>query len=183
MKIRNLPFLVTTARAEWILATTWMGFTPGADNLTSRNKCEQTILRQLNGGYILEYATKTFSKPNPGFDSDPAYLALKRAHEDYKGHLTAVHKLGSSARQLAEFFDKTDYRNFQAMWGQPSKKHRWSVAFPVVESYDIIGHPDAKRVLGETEYKSLFQCTRAGLREVTDRQRELIADLEIERRK
>lgn len=57
------------------------------------------------------------------------------------------------------------------------------MAFPVVESYDIISLPDAKRVLGETDYKSLFQCTKAGLREVTDKQRALIADLKIERRK
>lgn len=48
MKIRNLPFPVTTARAEWILATTWMGVTPGADNLTSCNKCVQNILTHLN---------------------------------------------------------------------------------------------------------------------------------------
>lgn len=62
--------------------------------------------------------------------------------------------------------------------GHAGTRHQWSVAFPVVESYDIIGHPDAKRVFGEIEFKSLFQCTRAGLREVTDRQRELIAELE-----
>ncbi len=65
------------------------------------------------------------------------------------------------------------------MWAQGGKRYRWSVAFPIVESYEILGRPKAKNVLGEAAYRRLYQRSSATLRTLTDDERRLIADLEL----
>lgn len=65
------------------------------------------------------------------------------------------------------------------MWAQGGKRYRWSVAFPIVESYEIVGRPKAKDILGEAAYRRLYQRSSATLRTLTDNERCLIADLEL----
>lgn len=179
MKIRDLPAPITASKADWLAGTTWLGFTPTEGDLTARNKCQSTIQRQFGSGYVIEYITEQFSEPNPGFENDPAYLAERDAHRALAGRLIAVHKLRTTARSLETILGAEEFKKIQDMWAQGGKRYRWSVAFPIVESYEIIGHPKAKDVLGEAAYRRLYQRSSATLRSLTDDERRLIADLEL----
>lgn len=179
MQIRDLPAPVTASKADWLAGTTWLGFTPVDLDLSSRNKCQNTIQRQFGRGYVIEYITEQFSEPNPGFENDPGYLFEREAHRDLAGRLIAVHKLRTTARSLETILGPNEFRRLQDMWAQGGKRYRWSVAFPIVESYEIVGRPKAKHVLGEMAYRRLYQRSSATLRALTDEERNLIADLTL----
>lgn len=179
MQIRELSAQVTASKADWLAGTTWLGFTPTEGGLTARNKCQSTIQRQFGSGYVIEYITEQFSEPNPGFENDPAYLAEREAHGALAGRLIAVHKLRTTARPLETILGPEEFKRLQDMWAQGGKRYRWSVAFPIVESYEIVGRPKAKEVLGEAAYRRLYQRSSATLRTLTDYERRLIADLEL----
>lgn len=179
MQIRDLSAPVTASKANWIAGTSWLGFTPSQDNLTARNKCQSTIQRQFDNGYVIEYITEQFSEPNPGFENDPAYLAEREGHRDLAGRLIAVHKLRTTARSLEEILGEGEFKRLQDMWAQGGKRYRWSVAFPIVESYEIVGRPKARDVLGEDAYRRLYQRPSDTLRPLTDDERQLIAALEL----
>ena len=68
------------------------------------------------------------------------------------------------------------------MWAQPNRRHRWSVAFPIVESYDITGNPKAREVLGAALYQRLYARPSAVLRLLEDEERATIGPLELEPR-
>jgi 5-methylcytosine-specific restriction protein A len=179
LQIRDLPAPITASKADWLAGTTWLGFTPTEGDLTARNRCQSTIQRQFRGGYVIEYITEQFSEPNPGFENDPAYVAEREAHRALAGRLIAVHKLRTTARSLETILGAEEFKRLQDMWAQGGKRHRWSVAFPIVESYEIVGRPKAKDVLGEAAYRRLYQRSSATLRTLTDDERLLIADLEL----
>src|SRR4051794_22314545 len=65
------------------------------------------------------------------------------------------------------------------MWAQGGKRYRWSVAFPIVVSYEIIDRPKAKAVLRNEAYRRLYQRSSATLRALNDNERALIADLDL----
>lgn len=180
MKVRDLPAPVRASKADWLPATTWLGFTPTDGNLGSRNQCQSTIQRQFGAGYVLEYITETFQKPNKGFENDPLYLADREAHEERAGRYLAVHKLRTTSRSLETILGPDEFRSLRDMWAQDGKRFRWSVAFLFVQSFKAKGTPKAKEVLGEEAYKRLSAHMSATLRPLTEREQELIADLELE---
>lgn len=182
MKISDLPGPITASKADWLAGTTWLGFTPTNGTLQSRNQCQGTIQRQYAGGYVIEYITEQFSEPNPGFETDPQYLEEREAHKELAGRFIAVHKLRATARSLETIIGPAEFTRLQDMWAQGEKRWRWSVAFPIVETYDIIGRPKAKAVLGDTGYRRLFQRSSATLRVLNDEEREALVDLELEQR-
>ncbi|SDB60852.1 5-methylcytosine-specific restriction enzyme A [Agrobacterium fabrum] len=179
MKISDLPAPITASKADWLAGTTWIGFTPTDDTLTARNQCQSTIQRQFSDGYVIEYITEQFSEPNPGFENDPAYLAEREAHRALAGRLVAVHKLRTTARSLETILGKAEFKRVQDMWAQGGKRYRWSVAFPIVESYEIVGRPKAKDVLGDAAYRRLYQRSSSTLRALNDNERELVAKLDL----
>jgi 5-methylcytosine-specific restriction protein A len=179
MQVRDLPAPVSASKADWLAGSTWLGFTPTDGDLTARNKCQSTIQRQFGSGYVIEYITEQFSEPNSGFEYDAAYLAEREAHRALAGRLIAVHKLRTTARSLETILGAEEFKRLQDMWAQGGKRYRWSVAFPIVESYEIVGRPKAKDVLGEVAYRRLYQRSSATLRTLTDDERGLIADLEL----
>ncbi len=179
MNISELPAPVTASKADWLAGTTWLGFTPAGGGLTERNRCQSTIQRQFDKGYVIEYITNQFSEPNPGFESDPDYLAQREAHRGLAGRLIAVHRLRTTARRLETILGEEEFKRLQDMWALGGKRYRWSVAFPIVESYEIVGRPKAKDVLGEAAYRRLYQRSSATLRTLTDDERRLIADLKL----
>ena len=181
LRVRDLPAPVTASKADWLPGTSWLGFTPTESDLASRNQCQGTIQRQYRDGYVIEYVTEQFNDPNPGFEEDPEYLAEREVHEKLAGRLIAVHKLRASARSLEAILGDDGFKRMQDMWAQGGKRYRWSVAFPIIESYEVVGRPKAKDVLGEEAYRRLYQRTSATLRELNDAERELIADLELRR--
>jgi len=182
MKIADLSAPITASKADWLAGTTWLGFSPTNGSLQSRNQCQSTIQRQYAGGYVIEYITEQFSQPNPGFENDSQYLAERETHKDQAGRFIAVHKLRTTARDLREIIGDDEFKRLQDMWAQGEKRWRWSVAFPIVESYDIIGRPKAKAVLGDAGYRRLFQRSSATLRVLNDDERASLQELGLEPR-
>jgi 5-methylcytosine-specific restriction protein A len=180
LKIRDLPAPITASKADWLAATTWIGFSPPSDDLQSRNDCSRTIQRQFGKGYIIEYITEQFSQPNPGFENDPDYLAEREAHKEQAGRFIGVHRLRYSSRPLEAILGADGYKKLQDMWAQGGKRWRWSVAFSIIESYRIVGQPKAKEVLGDAGYRRLFAHSSATLRPLNDDERATLADLDLE---
>ena len=85
-------------------------------------------------------------------------------------------------RSLRVIIGDADYEAMQDRWDENGGRRRWSVAFPIIESYDITGKPVAKQKLGQEAYDRLFKHASATLRRLTDEERTLISDLEITRR-
>lgn len=178
--VRDLPDPITASKADWLAGTTWIGFSPSADDLQARNECSKTIQRQFGSGYIIEYITEDFSQPNRGFENDPGYLAEREAHKEYAGRFVAVHRLRYSCRSLEEILGADEFSKLQDMWAQGGKRWRWSVAFPIIESYRIIDRPKAKAVLGVESYRRVFAHPSATLRPLNDADRAALSDLQLE---
>ncbi len=100
MKIKDLLAPITGSKADWLPGTHWLGFTPTGDSLHSRDKCQSTIQRQFESGYVIEYITESFQKPNDGFENDPRYIVDRDSHEQKAGRLIAVHKLRTTSKDL-----------------------------------------------------------------------------------
>lgn len=129
---------------------------------------------------MIEYITETFQKPNPGFEDDPVYIADRNAHAERAGRFIAVHKLRTTSRPLEQILGPEEYKLLQDMWAQGAKRFRWSVAFPIVQSFQINDPRKAKEILGPDAYSRLYAHSSATLRPFNDAERALIADLEIE---
>jgi len=59
-------------------------------------------------------------------------------------------------------------------------RNRWSVAFPIIESYRVVDRPKAKSVLGDAAYARLYAHSSATLRPLNDEERAAISELKIE---
>lgn len=180
MKSRDLPEPITASKSDWLAGTTWIGFTPTDGGLTARNRCQTTIRRQFGFGYVIEYITEKFGEPNPGFENDPQYLSDREAHKELAGRFIAVRKLRATARPLAQILGQTDFKLLQDMWAQHGNRNRWSVAFPIIASYGVIGRPKAKDVLGEESYIRLYAHSSGTLRPLNDQERPAVSELESE---
>lgn len=179
IKVKDLPYPVTAAKSDWSPANGWIGFTPTGTGPNAYAQCQSTINHQINNGYIIEYITKSIQQPNDGFENDPSYLETLKRHPTVAGRIIAIHKPRPSARPLEQILGEEEYEHLQDVWAQGNKRVRWSVAFPIVESYKIIDPPLIKDVLSEESYKSLIQRSSATLRELSDEDRTVIGNLEI----
>lgn len=182
-RIRDLPAPVMAAKADWLIASHWIGFTPTGQGPDAVQQCQATISRQMRNGYVLEYVTQTIDEPNGEYRSDPQYLEDKAAHAEGAGRLVAVHKLRASPLPLRKIVGDAEYEKIQNMWDEGGDRRRWSVAFPIIESYDITSRPLARDALGQEAMRRLFAHASATLRPLTDEERSLIADLPIAPRK
>jgi 5-methylcytosine-specific restriction protein A len=182
MKVLDLTAPVTASKADWLAATTWMGFTPTGEGPNARSSCQSSIRRQFGNGYVLEYITEQFNEPNLGFENDPGYLAERAAHAELAGRLIAIHKLRTTSRSLVEIVGPESFKRTQDMWATDGKRWRWSVAFPIVESFDLVERPKARDVFGEDSYRFLYRYPSAGLRSLLDEHRSALSDLKLERR-
>jgi len=180
MQVRDLPRPVTAAKADWLAGTTWMGFTPRSPSLSSRNQCTSAVQAQFGRGFVLEYVTAHFGRPNPGFETDPRYVEERERHRSMAGRLVALHRLRWSARRLPEIVGPDEYERLQDMWAQGDRM-RWSVAFPIIESYEIVGWPEARRVFGAEAYRRLFAHPIGLLQPLVASEQALLADLPIRR--
>lgn len=181
MKIADLSAPVTAAKSDWLPGVTYLGFTPANGTSRARASREATIQSQIDGGYVLEYVTKKFDEPNSDFLDDPRIRKEKEEHAKVAGKFIAIHKLRHSSRPLREIVGDDEYELLQDMWAQGGDRHRWSVAFPIVETFKIIDPPDAKELLGDSVYRPHFAYSSSVLRPLNDEARQAIADLEIER--
>jgi 5-methylcytosine-specific restriction protein A len=177
VRIRDLTDPVTAAKADWLPGTTWIGFTPSSSEPHAASQCEATIYRQMKDGYVLEYVTHSIEHPNRGFEGDPEYLHVANEHPKLAGRLIAVHRLRPTMRPSPEILGHKEFDHLQDMWAQDGKRRRWSVAFPIIESFEIEGKPPATEVLSPVAYKRLFQHSSGTLRPLNDEERGMIADL------
>jgi 5-methylcytosine-specific restriction protein A len=178
-RISDLPALVTAAKADWLVASHWIGFTPASDATEAPSRCQATIAAQFGGGYVVEYITRNFGTPNAGFEADPSYLAERAEHAEVAGRLVAVHRLRPTARPLRAILGDADFERMQDMWAEDGKRRRWSVAFPIVESYEIVTRPLANQVFSVEAMQRLFAHPSATLRPLIDNERAAIADLPL----
>lgn len=182
MRIRDLSRPVVAAKSDYLGATTWIGFTPSGTGHDAVEKCRSTIARQAAGGYVLEYITQNFGVPNPGAEHDPHFLKDKADHAKVAGRLVAVHRLRPTARSLREIVGEKEFNWLQDVWSQDGNRDRWSVAFPVIESFSIEPAPLASEVLRTEGMKRLFAHPAATLRPMIESEVEAIANLTIEAR-
>ena len=178
-RISDLPDPIKAAKADWLVASTWIGFTPQGQGSKAEAQCQSTINEQMGRGYVVEYITKTIEKPNEGFADHPDYLRDKARHAENAGRLIAVHRLRPSMRPLRTILGHDEFERLQDMWATGGDRRRWSVAFPIVESYDIVEKPLASDVLGSGPYARLFRHSSATLRPMTGPECAMIADLAI----
>ncbi|RXT40266.1 hypothetical protein [Bradyrhizobium betae] len=182
MRIKDLPAPVTAAKADWLPGTHWIGFTPRNGSTNAREQRRAAINAQINGGYIIEYVTLKFDDPNPGYETDAGYLAEKASHSEVAGKFIAVHRLRASARSLKAILGDQEYEELQNMWADGDKRYRWSVAFPIIESYALVPHRYANAVLSPEAMARVFGHPSGTLRPLNDDERSQIAELEIEPR-
>jgi 5-methylcytosine-specific restriction protein A len=110
---------------------------------------------------------------------DPDYLAQRAALKEVAGRLVAVHRLRATARQLRQIVGDADFEQMQDMWAEERKRRRWSVAFPIVESYDIPTKPYARDVFDGEAMQRLFTHPSATLRPLNESERLAIADRQL----
>jgi 5-methylcytosine-specific restriction protein A len=65
------------------------------------------------------------------------------------------------------------------MWARGGNRYRWSVAFPIVDTFDIVEQPEASDVFGADIYRQLFAHASLSLRPLDDNQREALADFDV----
>ena len=178
-RVADLPLPVTAAKADWLVASHWIGFTPASDASDADARCQATIAGQFGDGYVIEYITRNYGTPNTGFEADLSYLSERAEHKRVAGRLVAVHRLQSTALPLLTILGRAGFHRIQDMWAEDGKRRRWSVAFPIVESYDIPTQPLARDVFSVEAMQRLFAHPSATLRPMNDVERAAISDLPL----
>jgi 5-methylcytosine-specific restriction enzyme A len=177
--IRDLPLPVMAAKADWLVSDHWLGFTPTDGSGEAQERCRSTITKQFRGGYVLEYITLKFGEPNSDFLDDPLYRTDRDSHRKVAGRLVAIHRLRPSSRPLRTILGDAEFNRIQDMWAEQGKRHRWSVAFPIIESFSIINPPLANEVFTGDQMRRIFAHPSATLRPLSDDERRAIGNLEI----
>lgn len=180
MRISDLSAPVSAAKADWLPSETWMGFSPQGQGPDAKEKCESAIKRQFGNGYVIERVTTDFGSPNAAFSDHPRIVADREHHAECADCLVHVHKLKPSALPLAQIIGGEEYEFLQDAWSTSDQRARWSVAFPIIERFEIVGQPKARVVFSDYVFKRLFQKQSAGLRLLDDNARAQIANLEIQ---
>lgn len=182
MRIGDLGKPVVASKADWLPGVTYLGFTPRENTPKARAQLESTIQKQSAGGYVLEYVTANFGEPNPGFESDPLYLEERERHAERAGCLVAVHRIRHAHRPLVEIVGRDEFDRLQGTWAQPGKPYRWSVAFPIVESWEIDGIPRAREVFGASAYLRLYGHSSGVLRPLLPAEQQALDHLHLTKR-
>jgi 5-methylcytosine-specific restriction protein A len=90
-----------------------------------------------------------------------------------------VHHLRPSSRPLRAILGDQEFEQLQDMWADGNKRYRWSVAFPIIESFAIVPPRYANEVLSPEAITRLFAHPSGALRPLNDEERRQIAELEI----
>jgi len=179
MKISDLPKPVTAAKVDWLPGTTWLGFSPQGKGPNDKALCERTIQKLFNGGFVLERVASAFGAPNASFATDPRILADREHHAKFADGLIPFHKLRMTCLPLETVIGKDEFEWLQDAWAKPNVRNRWSVAFPIVQRFGIVGAPKARVVFSPDVWTRLFHTQNAGLRRLDDEAQGQVADLEI----
>jgi 5-methylcytosine-specific restriction enzyme A len=156
-----------------------LDFTPAAGTLNAREACRSAVARQAHDGYVVEYISRTIERPNPGYEQSPEYLRELERRANLGGRLIGVHRLRPSARPLREILGDASFERLQDIWAREGKRYRWSVAFPIIETFAIDDPPDAEDVFGNASYRRLFGHASGMLRSLSAEETGKLGDLEI----
>lgn len=182
-RISGLPSPVTAAKTNWRAASDCIGFSPHSDAPEAPSQREATVNRQIGNGYVLEYITLAFGKPNRGFERDPTYLEEVADHAPMAGRLVAIHRLWQTSRSLLSIVGEDEFKRIQDTWAAPGRnRNKWSVAFPIVESYDIVDRPKANEVFNPETMKRVFAHPSSTLRPLDETDRAVLGNLVLKRR-
>lgn len=135
--------------------------------------------RQAHDSYVVEYISRTIEKPNLGYEQSPEYLEELERREGLGGKFIAIHRLRPSARPPREIIGDTNFERLQDVWARDGKRYRWSVAFPIIETFTINDPPDAEDLFGTDDYHRLFAHASGLLRPLSVEETSRLADLEI----
>ena len=184
--IADLPQPVSGVRGHWrqdfpnssVLKDGWIGFTPRGDDINSRAQLRSTINHQIGRGYIVEYVLRTRPQPKPG--GRPLTADELALHAKTAGALTAVFMLDPSESVHARaLMGAQEYDDMQGRWDLEGKNLRWSVAFPIIEAWEIVGWPKARDVLGLEAARRTCEQLSVGLKPLNDDDRARLAPLKI----
>lgn len=182
LRIRDLSLPVAAVKSNWVPATRSFDFTPKDASTNAQATIQSTVADQAHRAYVIEYIVHNIEKPNPGFETDPDYLKEVEIHSASAGKLTAVHRLRASARPKREIVGEEAYERLQKLWARDGKRYRWAVAFPIVESYDVVDAPDARALFGEDRFRKLFAHPAGALRPLDGFERDALSELAIKPR-
>ena len=182
MRIADLSRPVSAAKTDWLPIGSWVGFTPTGKGGDAFDLCRSAIVRQAADGYILERITQSFETPNEGFADEKRIAEERRTHAALADGLVAIHRIRPTAKPLREIVGDREFDWLQDAWANAGRR-RWSVAFPVVESFNIVGAPKAHAVFSEDVFGRHFRHQSGMLRPLSDEARRQIADLELEPRR
>ena len=80
---------------------------------------------------------------------------------------------------LEKLVSEEEFNWLQDAWSKSDKRTRWSVAFAIVQSFEIVGAPKAKDIFPHDIWEAVFHQQSSGLRILDERARSFLADLEI----
>lgn len=179
MKISDLLQPVRAAKSNWSPSERSIEFTPADGSLNARNKCQSTVIRQADVGYIVEYISHAIEVPNQGCENSPEYLQELREHKQLSDRLVAVHRLRPSARLLRSIIGDVAFERLQDMWAREDRRYRWSVAFLIIENFEIEHKPKAIEVFGIDSYQRIFSHASGLLRPLLSDESTKLMDLDI----
>jgi 5-methylcytosine-specific restriction protein A len=179
VRISDLPHPVTAVKSDWLPGTEWMGFSPKGKGPNAKAKCESTVKSQFGKGFVLERITSGFGNPRPEFKDDPRIIADREEHASMADGLLHIHKLQLSSKPLQDFVGDSEFNWLQDAWSVDGQRDRWSVAFAIVRSFEIVGAPKAKTVFPPDLWKLLFQQRSNGLRRLDEHAQSYLQNLEI----
>ena len=69
-----------------------------------------------------------------------------KEHAKFADGLIHVHKLRMTSLPLETVIGKDEFEWLQDAWAKPNERNRWSVTFPIVQRFEIVGAPKARDV-------------------------------------
>jgi 5-methylcytosine-specific restriction enzyme A len=155
----------------------WIGFTPRKDDLSSRTSLQNTIMKQVGNGYVLEYVRLTEPKVNAG--GRPLIEQERDQWERAKGALTAAYRITGDAEHTRDMLGTKEYDDIQDRWDEHGDRRRWSVAFFITEAWSIVGWPKARDILGPNVAHDKCEQMSGYIKPLDDEDRAKLEYLEI----
>ena len=143
---------LSAAKSHWLPGGLSLDFTPIDGSTNARAMCTSAVARQGRNGYILDYArhrpTPSGVRERSRIPPGPGATCPGCRSADCRSPFRP-----GSGRSQREIIGNAAFERLQDMWAQDGNRVRWSVAFPIVESYNIENPPYARDVFGAAAYQ------------------------------
>jgi len=155
----------------------WIGFTPRKDDLSSRTSLQNTIMKQVGNGYVLEYIRLTPPKVNTR--GRPLTKLERDQWQRAKGSLTAAYRIAGYSEHARDMLGTKEYDDVQDRWDDHGHRKRWSVAFLITEAWNVVGWPKARDILGPSVAKEKCEQMSGYIKPLDAEDRAKLEHLEI----